>query len=98
MRVVGSIPADEVPATSRPGQWSDLAARAVADHEDGKVTVVEAESRDEVKSLRNNLGNHLHKLGYTAHTVVVERRADAIEVYLQLAPYKGKTRRNHAAT
>jgi hypothetical protein len=88
MKVIGSVAPEEVPegerSRSRTGVWSELARRAIQDHENGRVTMVQVDDDKELKKLRNNLVQYLRPKGYRMHPVVVRQSDGGTRVFLEL--------------
>lgn len=93
MEIVGSVAADEVPEGIRreraPGVYALLAKRAIADHEQSRVTVVKVKDNAELTKLRNNLAGPLRAAGYKARPLIV-RQGEELRVFLELALREGK--------
>jgi hypothetical protein len=88
MEIVGSVAPDEVPEgkrLSRPiGQWPTLVARAVADHESGRVTVIKVKDEKEYRRFRNGTALIFRaKTKYRLNPVIVEQ-PDGWRVFLEL--------------
>ena len=87
MDIVGSVTVDEVPAgrtrMPREGVWSGLARRAVADHEQERVTVVSLKDEDELKRMRNGVAFPLRNLGYAVRPIIVEANNE-LRVFMEL--------------
>jgi len=88
VEIVGSVAADEVPEGIRreraPGIWKQLAERALADHKQGRVTVVKVADQKELTKLRANLAQPLRLHGYKARPLIV-RQGGEMRVFLELA-------------
>lgn len=87
MDIIGSVAPEEVPQgesrMGRPGKWSVLADRAVAEAMQGRVLVVRPKDEKELKSLRAGFTIPLKKRGYKAHLVVVRQGAE-YRVFIEL--------------
>lgn len=91
MEIVGSIAPEEVPENARraprTGVWSSLARRCIADHEDGRVTVVKVADQDELAKLRNGTAEALRKAGY-GRRFSVEALRDGLKVFMEIERVK----------
>jgi hypothetical protein len=89
MDIIGSVAPTEVPAgrgrTPREGVWTGLARRAVADHEQERVTVISLADNDELKKMRNGVAFPLRNHGYALRPVVVESDSE-LRVFMELKP------------
>lgn len=86
MDILDSIDASEVPDTGRPrfGVWTGLAQRAIADHDQGKVTVIRLNDRTEYRRMANGTADTLRKAGYKRRFVPVDNPDGSVTAYLQL--------------
>src|SRR5262245_50947310 len=87
MEIVGSVAPEEVPEGRRvfmqEGVWTRVHKQAIADAENGRVTVLKLKDQDELKKMKNNLSARLRAAGYSMHPVVVEQ-SDGLRVFLEL--------------
>lgn len=88
MEIVGSVASEEVPAGRRPrntrvGIWPPVVARAITDHEQGRVTVIKVKDQKEYNRLRNGTALLFRKTKYRLHPVVVEG-TDGWRIFLEL--------------
>lgn len=89
MEIVGSVAPEDVPEAprrgGRPGVWPALQQRIIADHEQGRVTVVRLRDEKEYKTMQNNVGPRFRDTQYRLRPVVVVQD-DGLRVFMELLP------------
>ena len=98
MEILESVDPEEVPEgltrTARPGLWTGLARRAIADCEEGKVTVVVLKDEDEYVRMRGGVSETINKAGYSRRFRVQTQSDGRVKVYMGLEA-KEEPRNSH---
>lgn len=88
MEILESVDPDDVPEGAgravRPGLWTGLARRAIADCDQGKVTVVAFKTEEDYKRMRNGVAEIFRKFGYSRRFTVVPEADGGLRVYMGL--------------
>lgn len=88
MRIIGSVPRDEVPADGfRPkarSVWDELVQRALIDFREGKVTVLQLDDRKDYTRMRNGTQTYWRKAGVRPEVVLVDQADGSLKVFLEL--------------
>jgi hypothetical protein len=90
MEIVGSVAKDEVPEGRTPSQngiWTGLARRAVEDHKQGRVTMIQVTDNEEYKRMRNGTHDAFRQLGYQLFPVIVDQ-PDGMRIFLEVEERK----------
>jgi hypothetical protein len=90
MEIIGSVSPDGVPeGMRRPARtasvWAALARRAMADHEQGRVTVIKLANAAEYKKMRNGTHSYFNSRKYALNPVIVDQ-SDGMRVFMELQP------------
>ena len=89
MEIVGSVAPEQVPASvsTVKGLWTNLARRAIADYEKGRVTYVTVQDEAEHRRMRNGMLAYVRRHGYRLSSVATrDSPTQPLKVYLQLHP------------
>jgi hypothetical protein len=65
--------------------WASLARRAMADHEQGRVTVVKLEDQTEYRKMRNGTQQYFRSRLFRLNPVILEQ-PDGLRVFMELQP------------